>query len=655
MKIYCSIYFYMYIVICLEVFARDEDLGTENLDLEPRGDFDFETCVDMLTPEPDLEELSDFKESEDLQECTPYQRIAKCVTALLEPLYPGTQKSVMSVVFCLLRWSKEDTRTTLSNTKMKKLFKMMKMFMPPGNNLPTFDRAKELVYGCCGVRVQVIDSCIRGCVLFRNETSGPKRQLEKAEKCPECLTPRFNPDTKEPQSRTTILGAKGQVVARLFWNEYREEASPPPVPDEDPVIMNGIRDSPRLLHFLRSQKKSKSAFTKDLYHLFGYMTDGMATFKGHLSGHSMWPHLLKDFNLPPGLLARADLFILFGVTHGPKGPSNVRGVLLAMLEDFESLWHGVDARDSQTNKCFTVRAVLHSVAGDLPGLSKILEQNDTGSYQACPLCWLKASKLPWGTGMSYAEFRRWLPTDHPLRGGAFGMMEMREQPPPKITQNVIQAAWSLQQQQKSGASKAVRAQFVQATGIKARCHLSLYPPKNLDVELYPDGTSTVAAQESAHRQGQVSQVAVRDYMSMVQVDPYHVLKGCMDAIIQILQGNRAMAPPKKLKGENDQEFQNRRGAYQENKDAAQSLTLSEKERAEIDRVWKAVKGPVGFCRSNAKPCQWRGNMSIDDWVTFLITDVGKVVLKLMENHKDQPKREFYKMYCKLSNACQALW
>jgi hypothetical protein len=416
-----------------EVLADDEDLGDEkfsrdedDLNVEALGD-DFEPWDDeLIYPEEEFP-----NESDDLkEECDPYKRIAKCVEILCEPLWPGTEKTVMSVVFCLFRWSKEDTRTTLSNSKMKKLFELMKMFMPDHSNFPSYGRAQELVLGCCGCFAKVIDSCINGCVLYRNETSGPKRQLEEAQECPECLTPRFDPDTKKPKSRTTILGAKGQVVARTFWEEYRKETISPEVPDEDPVIMNGIRDSPRLLRFLRSQKQNKSSFTKDLYHLFGYMTDGMATFKGHLSGHSMWPHLLKDFNLPPGLLARADLFILFGVTHGPKGPSNVRGVLLALLEDFESLWHGLDVKNDKMS--FTVRAALHSVAGDLPGLSKILEQNDTGSYQACPLCWLTAKKLPWGTGMSYAEFRRWLPQNDPLCYDLpFGCEELLPQPPPQ--------------------------------------------------------------------------------------------------------------------------------------------------------------------------------------------------------------------------------
>ena len=427
--------------------------------------------------------------------------------------------------------------------------------------------------------------------------------------------------------------------------------------DKDPDIMHGIRDSPRLLKFLRDQKQTKTDFTKDLYHLFGYMTDGMATFKGNMTGHSMWTHLLKDFNLPPGLLARADFFILFGLTHGPKGPSNVRGVLLALLEEFESLWDGVTAHDSKTKESFTVRGLLHSAAGDLPGLSKILEQNDTGSYQGCPLCWLKATNLPWGgKGLSYAEFRRWLPTDHPLRTyGEQGMLEQRMEPPPKITTDVIQAAWSLNEQHKRGVRKSVRAQFVQATGVKARCHLSLLPPRTLDVELYPDEATTTAEQESAHREGQVSVVSVRDYMPMLQVDPYHVLKGCMDATIKILQGERTMAKPKIIIGESDVEFQLRLDAYQKNEDCTRSLVLSKPEQVEVDRVWKAVKGPVGFCRSNAKPMQWRGMMTIDDWVTFLITDVGKVVLKLMEDHKDQPKRAFYRMYCQFSDACQALW
>ena len=218
MYIFLHVYFH-----CFEV--RDEDLvfepRDEDLDFEPLGDLDPDELFEF-------KELLDFKESTDLQKLAPYERIAKCVDILLQPLYPGTEKTVMSVVFCLLRWAKEDTRTTLANCKMKKLFQLVQTFMPTDNNLPTFVRAHELVNGCCGVRVRVLDSCVQGCVLCRNETSGPKRNLEQAEKCPECQRPRFHPVTKRPYSRTTILGAKGQVVARLFWAEYRKEASPPP-------------------------------------------------------------------------------------------------------------------------------------------------------------------------------------------------------------------------------------------------------------------------------------------------------------------------------------------------------------------------------------------------------------------------------------------
>ena len=194
---------------------------------------------------------------------------------------------------------------------------------------------------------------------------------------------------------------------------------------------------------------------------------------------------------------------------------------------------------------------------------------------------------------------------------------------------------------KAGATVTAAAiqEFSQMTGINGTTMLTQFPPRNISVQLANGTTQNI-----------------RDYMPLMRVCAAHVLKNVAKRMFQVLRGDRTVAAPKKTKNDTQETFRVKVLRQRNLVEQYKGLRLKQDEQDLADRIIRSILGPANFIRRGARPFQWLGDMTINDWGCVVLTDVGKVVLAFLPNLQDRPQlAKFFDMYCHLSDACQLLY
>jgi hypothetical protein len=566
---------------------------------------------------------------------TAVQTMTAAFEFLSRPLYPGTEKSVLSMSFILLSWART-RRKTIPDVAMVELFRIIAILLPAGCPIPSFVACKRCLLAIGGIRPVVYDTCPLGCVLFRDEEVRLKRKLSHATQCPECGASRWKDGIANgvPAGRTTVLGLADQLVARKFWKAYETKTDLRKYDGSDAKGVHSIRESTRFQDLI----KTLPHFDRDFWHVLGYMTDGMDCFKEQRGSHGFWPHLLKDLNLPPELLSKAGLFILFAISHGPGQPTNMRGVLTLLLEEMEVLWTGKTAYHPLLNITKTVRAVLHLILGDIPGLQKVMEMHAANSLMPCYRCWIKGDHTPLGGGLfDYGKYCRWLQPDNPTHGKFHEHDGLCCPPMRRQSLDVFTIGKEVEARAVPGYGlRKTYKSLIKHTGIKAVPIFAHFPPR------------TLATQNS-------DVPTICDYLPNVLYDPAHGMKELVKRILRILSGAKDLSCPTEILGESKLEFKTRvlnwKAAIKKLDDLA--LTGAEKDRT--DMIYSNIMAPGGFRRPNAKPFSQFSNMNIDDQTIFMVTDVGRMCFMWMETCTREPIREFYRMFCAMSLAFQKIW
>lgn len=115
-------------------------------------------------------------------------------------------------------------------------------------------------------------------------------------------------------------------------------------------------------------------------------TDGVSPF--HYSSRSMWPIVLTNLHLPPGMRHSVNSMHLSMIVPGPKAPDDLAPYLAVIVDELLLLYfQGVQVPAASGDCARTVRAMLIKVVSDLPGLMKVIRAVQTGAK----VCIVKAT------------------------------------------------------------------------------------------------------------------------------------------------------------------------------------------------------------------------------------------------------------------------
>nr|GFB84073.1 hypothetical protein [Tanacetum cinerariifolium] len=120
----------------------------------------------------------------------------------------------------------------------------------------------------------------------------------------------------------------------------------------------------------------------------GLDADGFNPFRNLSQSYSMWPMILKTYNMPPWLCMKKSSFVLKLLILGPKSPGKDIDVYLRPLfDDLKDLWEklGVETIDVTTGLKFNMIAMVLWTINDFPDRSSLSGWSRQG-YKACPTC-----------------------------------------------------------------------------------------------------------------------------------------------------------------------------------------------------------------------------------------------------------------------------
>jgi hypothetical protein len=300
-------------------------------------------------------------------------------------LHTATNVTVLGTIHVLLSYAHKHQ---LKRVQLKDFWLLMTFFLPRGHRLPTLKQALSVLADVAGLKPTKYHACPKGCVLFRDAgtfaSDASTYKYAAATACPYCHKSRFKDDGVTPAAVVTWIGLKNQLMNRHWWPEWATATKIEPVKDSEQ--MSSMHDSPEWRRFLEINPH----FVESAADILMYATDGFNPFKGSI--HSCWPHLFKILNLGPYAIGKANNVLLAGISHGPRAPESLRGVIHLVNEELWELKAGVICVHPVTKQQEPRYGALFCHGADYPALSKVNEQTEAGSYSACMNCYLVGEK-----------------------------------------------------------------------------------------------------------------------------------------------------------------------------------------------------------------------------------------------------------------------
>jgi hypothetical protein len=154
--------------------------------------------------------------------------------------------------------------------------------------------------------------------------------------------------------------------------------------------------------------------------------------------YSCWPVFVTPLNLPPRTLLRPEYIFLALVVSGPKHPGKNLNILMQpLVDEFKTLWEGVDTIDALIKHSFKMRATyLWSVHdfmayGDFTGCSTHGRLSCPYGYGCLGFQLHNSHKACW-----FDYHRCFLPMDHVFRKQANAFRKntrVLDEPPRRLT------------------------------------------------------------------------------------------------------------------------------------------------------------------------------------------------------------------------------
>jgi len=320
-------------------------------------------------------------------------------------LCPGSVHSRFSFLVRLLHIK---SFYRISNTAISVILKLLARSFPNSCLPDSYDKAKTYLKEL-GLGYELIHVCDNNCVLFR-------KNLAKADICPKCKESRWVDADGAKRVPKKVLRYFPLIprLKRMFANKATSEETR--WHKEKRVAVENEMTHPADGEAWKDFDDMYPSFAEDARNLrLSLATDGFNPFGNMNTSYSMWPVLVKVYNLPPWSCTDASNCIMALLIPGPKSPGKDFDVFLEpLIEDLLKLWEGVRTYDALTGLKFDLRAAVLWCIHDYPALG-VLSGRITKGYYACIYCNRDPLSRSLRKKICYIGHRRYLPKTHKWR------------------------------------------------------------------------------------------------------------------------------------------------------------------------------------------------------------------------------------------------
>jgi len=274
-------------------------------------------------------------------------------------LCPGSVHSRFSFLVRLLHIK---SFYRISNTAISVILKLLARSFPNSCLPDSYDKAKTYLKEL-GLGYELIHVCDNNCVLFR-------KNLAKVDICPKCKESRWVDADGVKRVPKKVLRYFPLIprLKRMFANKATSEETR--WHKEKRVAVENEMTHPADGEAWKDFDDMYPSFAEDARNLrLSLATDGFNPFGNMNTSYSMWPVLVKVYNLPPWSCTDASNCIMALLIPGPKSPGKDFDVFLEpLIEDLLKLWEGVRTYDALTGLKFDLRAAVLWCIHDYPAL-----------------------------------------------------------------------------------------------------------------------------------------------------------------------------------------------------------------------------------------------------------------------------------------------
>jgi hypothetical protein len=279
--------------------------------------------------------------------------------------------------------------------------------------LPSLPKLRSHIAFLAGFSAHVYDCCPNSCVCY----TGPH---SSATSCTYCGLSRYHANGK-PRKKFTYVPVIPHLQAFCANTkfattmQYRSQSESESVPGVIKDIFDGKNYKALKTKYIQIDDKTFGCQYFDDHRdiALGLSTDGFVPFNRRKS--TTWPIILFNYNLPPEIHFHVNQILALGIIPGPKKPQDFDSFLWPFLQELLRLAHGVRAFDALGGTCFTLRAHLIVVFGDIPAMSMVMRMKGHNGASPCRMCEIHGLRVPNQPGTTH-----YVPLDrstHPIIQG----------------------------------------------------------------------------------------------------------------------------------------------------------------------------------------------------------------------------------------------
>ncbi|XP_078659984.1 uncharacterized protein LOC144904726 [Branchiostoma floridae x Branchiostoma belcheri] len=455
-------------------------------------------------------------------------------------------------------------------------------------------------------------ACPNDCVLYDGD-------LADAQVCPnsKCKEKRFDERGKPKKEYVyfplidTLKRMYGIPEVAKMLQDHVEKLKDPP-----PAYVSDIQETPKWKElygpggFFKGEPRSIS---------LAYSTDGGEPFSHLRIPHSVWPQVLKIYNLAAEFRDKVGLLIMLGMIPGPTAPQHMNTYHQRLVAEMKQLMDGIQVWDSHKEEFFTLTADILAYIFDWPGRSKCTCHQGARAKAACPYCQHESEFSHLLKGTSYEGSRRFLPLNHPLRSDDKGFpgkrVEMRGPPPPHTDQEEYGQAIDdinkeIQQRKDDGNTEGIRVLQSAAnvmlsstgkTGLEILAEIPTYHTDRVVVDWMHTGKNII------HNTFDVVTGSKSNFDSLVQIE---AKLGRFNCSVNNTAGSRG------------------RGGKR-TREVTQVFQLSSQQKTEADQRLLSIRVPLGYDFKVRGLFHKQLGMKTIEWLKFFAADLAKYAMRGM--------------------------
>jgi hypothetical protein len=293
-------------------------------------------------------------------------------------LYEGTSTTLLDAIDLIIALQ---TKHKLTKESLKDMFDIVAVLLPEGNNMCTYDEARDFILKYNVTTVEKVDACVNDHCLFENaplrHDSNRQRQLADATECPTCGEGRYDADGK-PRKIIRFFPLPAQV-AKMF------ESTVSHLPPCGTGPASELHNSPG---WNKCVHDDTTGFARESRNqVFSLCADGINPWKGK-GAYSMWPMILRKENMPGSERNKYGNLMLWALVPGDfsescgerrsqrttRAPKTLDAYLHRLVDELMDLYapEGVPCEDfsepvGSRRRMFDVRVKLLMIIADYPG------------------------------------------------------------------------------------------------------------------------------------------------------------------------------------------------------------------------------------------------------------------------------------------------